>query len=103
MTALLDSPEVPGDSAVPLPAQVAEADSDPLTARPRREDGIVDPVAVAMAVRGTRKIWLTQRECRVAVVQLVASGMSPGEISDHLGVPLAVVSEQIAAVVSAAA
>lgn len=103
--------------------QVEEAlpDSDPLTEPPRetalpdttesewwaaykQDDGIIDPVAIDMAVQGKRRIRLTRRECAQAVARLEASGMSPGEISGHLGVPLATISEIMqAAAVSAAA
>jgi hypothetical protein len=42
------------------------------------DDKIIDPVAVAMAVQGIRKIRLTPRERAEAVRQLVARGAGPG-------------------------
>jgi hypothetical protein len=37
----------------------------------KRDDGIIDPVAVSMAVRGTRKIRLTPREHAAAMRQML--------------------------------
>jgi hypothetical protein len=65
-----------------------EQDTEPLsTAFLRRDDGIIDHVAVDMAVKAIRKIRLTPRERAEAVRQLLARGDRIGVIADRLQVP----------------
>jgi hypothetical protein len=51
------------------------------------EDGIIDPVAVYIAVHGIRKIAMTHRERVEAVRQMLLRGDSIREMCDHLHVP----------------
>ena len=57
------------------------------------EDGIVDPVAVYIAVHGIRKIAMTHRERLEAVRQMLLHGDSIRDICDHLHVPPATARE----------
>jgi Homeodomain-like domain len=57
------------------------------------EDGIIDPVAVHIAVHGIRKIAMTHRERVEAVRQMLQRGDSIREICDHLHVPPATARE----------
>jgi hypothetical protein len=69
-----------------------------------RDDKIIDPVAVSLAVRGGRRIpRLTRRECAEAVRQLLSSGTSAADISEHLKVPLTTISAIITEMRSAVA
>jgi hypothetical protein len=57
------------------------------------EDGIIDPVAVHIAVHGIRKIAMTHRERVEAVRQMLLRGDSIREMCDHLHVPPATARE----------
>lgn len=50
------------------------------------EDGIVDEVAVDIAVRGQRIVRLTSRERRLVAEQMIADGAEMETIAEHLGV-----------------
>ena len=49
------------------------------------EDGIIDPVAVEIAARGTRRVRLTARERRAAAALIVARGGTENDIAHRLG------------------
>lgn len=48
------------------------------------EDGILDEVAIEIAIRGQRPVRLTLRERRAVVKSLIDRGASPGEIIEKL-------------------
>ena len=49
------------------------------------DDGIIDPVAVEIAARGTRRVRLTARERRAAAALIVARGGTANDIARRLG------------------
>lgn len=49
------------------------------------EDGIIDMIAVDIAVNGTRLVRLTQRERELAAARIIAGGGTPTTIRRHLG------------------
>lgn len=58
-----------------------------MTARARwllPEDGIIDPVAVEVAARGTRRVRLTAAERRLAAALILARGGSANDIARRL-------------------
>ena len=48
------------------------------------EDGIIDPVAVEIAARGTRRVRLTAAERRLAAALILARGGSPADLARRL-------------------
>jgi hypothetical protein len=48
------------------------------------EDGIIDPVAVAIAASGQRRVRLTRAERRVAAARILATGGTTRTIAKHL-------------------
>lgn len=58
-----------------------------MTARGRwllAEDGIIDPVAVEIAARGTRRVRLTPAERRMAAALILDRGGSPNDLARRL-------------------
>jgi hypothetical protein len=58
-------------------------------ARPRlvlADDGIIDPIAVELAARGTRTVALTRAERRLAAARILARGGTPYLIAKRLHV-----------------
>jgi hypothetical protein len=61
------------------------------TPSPRRnlvlaDDGIIDPIAVEIAARGTRPVALTPAERQLAAARILARGGTPNLISERLQV-----------------
>ncbi len=52
---------------------------------PGRPIEIVDPVAVDIAVRGTRRVGLTMTERKLAIRRMIAGAWSPTEMAHHCG------------------
>lgn len=52
-----------------------------------REDKIVDPLAIQLAIEGKRKIRLTSREQAHAVRLMLDRGDTVNEIAARLGIP----------------
>lgn len=52
------------------------------------EDGIIDPVAIAVATAGTRLVRLTPAERELAVHRIIANGGAVAELAAHLGISL---------------
>ncbi len=50
------------------------------------DDGIIDPIAVEIAARGTRPVALTRGERQLAAAQILARGGTPNLISKRLHV-----------------
>jgi hypothetical protein len=50
------------------------------------DDGIIDLIAVKIAVRGTRRVALTRAERQLAAAQILARGGTPYLISKRLRV-----------------
>ena len=50
------------------------------------DDGIIDPVAVEIAARGTRPVALTPAERQLAAGRILARGGTPNLISERLHV-----------------
>jgi hypothetical protein len=50
------------------------------------DDGIIDPIAVEIATRGTRTVALTQAERQLAAARILARGGTPYLISKRLHV-----------------
>jgi DNA-binding CsgD family transcriptional regulator len=48
------------------------------------EDGIVDPLAIDLAVRGVRPVALTATERRIAAALILAAGGTPNAIAKRL-------------------
>jgi len=58
-----------------------------MTARARwllPEDGVIDPVAVEIAARGTRRVRLTATERRMAAAVILDRGGSPNDLARRL-------------------
>ncbi|MGI5225727.1 hypothetical protein [Actinoallomurus sp. CA-142502] len=53
------------------------------------EDGIVDPVAVAVSAAGTRRVRLTPTERRLAAAHILAAGGTPITIARRLHISYA--------------
>lgn len=51
------------------------------------DDGIVDYIAVELAVKGTRVVRMTQTERRVAADKILAAGGDVVTVSERLGIP----------------
>jgi hypothetical protein len=66
------------------------------------EDGIVDLVAVEIAAAGTRRVWLTLRERRLAAALIMARGGTANDISARLHVNGSVARALAAGVLAAA-
>ena len=49
-------------------------------------DGIIDPIAVEIAARGTRPVALTPAERQLAAARILARGGTPNLISERLQV-----------------
>ena len=50
------------------------------------DDGIIDPIAVEIAARGTRLVALTPAERQLAAARILARGGTPNLISERLQV-----------------
>jgi hypothetical protein len=50
------------------------------------DDGIIDPIAVEIAARGTRPVALTAAERQLAAARILARGGTPNLISERLQV-----------------
>lgn len=50
------------------------------------DDGIIDPIAVEIAARGTRPVALTPAERQLAAARILARGGTPNLISERLQV-----------------
>lgn len=48
-------------------------------------DGIIDDVAIEIAMQGARPVSLTCIEKNIALAKLIKSGMPPYTAADHLG------------------
>jgi hypothetical protein len=48
------------------------------------DDGIIDPIAVEIAARGTRPVALTRAERQLAAAKILARGGTPDLISKRL-------------------
>ena len=51
-----------------------------------RDDGIIDEVAIEIAVAGTRLVRLTRPEQRIAAARILARGGSIDDVQRNLGV-----------------
>lgn len=49
-------------------------------------DGIIDQVAIDIAVQGARPVRLSRVEKDIAIARLLKSGMPMSEVSEHLGI-----------------
>ena len=65
------------------------------------EDGIVDPVAVAVTAAGTRRVRLTPAERRFAAAHILAAGGTPTTVARRLHISYAsarTLTDQITAI-----
>jgi hypothetical protein len=72
--------------------------------RPRRraahllpDDGIIDEVAVSIAVSGTRRVRLTEAERDLAAERMIRGGADLAELAQHLGTSTAAAGRLIRA------